>query len=599
MDEPALRELIREVEAGRLTRRRFTRAMIALGLTAPLAAQMFTRTPSALAQASAGAGAPTRRGGGGQLRLLYWQAPTILNPHLSTGVKDFAGARVFYEPLAEFDSEGDLVPVLAAELPSSKNGGLAKDGTWVVWRLKPRVSWHDGQLLTADDVVFTWEYAADPATAATTFGIYRDLERVEKLGEHLVKVVFKQPTPFWAAPFCGGNGLVIPRHLFAGFRGAKSREAPANIKPVGTGPYRYVDFKPGDTLRAEINRDYHVANLPFFDSLEMKGGGDAVSAARAVLQTGEYDFAWNVQVEDDILRRLEHGGKGHVLIGSGSSPEHIRVNFSDPWREVDGERSSAKTAHPLLSDATVRAALALLVDRAGIQEQIYGRLAQTTANFLNLPSRFRSPNTRWEFNIDRANQILDAAGWKRGPDGIRGKDAKKLKMVFQSSINAPRQKTQAIVKQAAVRAGIELELKSVVASAFFSSDPANPDTSSHFYADLQMYAIFMGRPDPQRFMEQFTSWQIASKGNKWALPNNTRWRSDDYDRVWKAADAEMDPVKRAALFIRMNDMVIQNVVVIPIVWRNEAVAVSHKLKGVDLTPWGSNLWNLASWYRQA
>ena len=369
------------------------------------------------------------------------------------------------------------MPVLAAEIPSAQNGGVSRDGTAVTWTIKKGVSWHDGTPLTAADVVFTWEYAADPATAATTLGIYRDLERVEKVGEHSVKVVFKQPNPFWAEPFCGSGGTVIPRHVFGAYRGARSREAPANIKPVGTGPYRLVDFKPGDTVRAELHPGYHVANRPFFDSVEMKGGGDAVSAARAVLQTGEYDFAWNVQVEDDILKRLEQGGKGRVLISPSSSPEHLRLNFSDPWREVDGERSSAKTSHPLLSDPAVRAALGLLVDRAGIQEQIYGRGGQATANFLNTPARFRSANTRWEHSVDRANQALEAAGWKRGADGVRAREGKRLKLLFQTSINATRQKTQAIVKQAAARAGIEMELKSVVASVFFSSDPANPDTS--------------------------------------------------------------------------------------------------------------------------
>lgn len=597
MDEDSLRHVIGLVQAGRLSRRRFVHTMALLGLTAPLAAQLIRPMP-VRAQAAPAAFTPTRRGGGGPLRLLYWQAPTILNPHLAVGVKDVTGSRIFYEPLADFDAEGQLVPVLAAEIPSAQNGGISRDGTTVTWTIKKGVSWHDGTPLTAADVVFTWEYAADPATAATTLGIYRDLERVEKVGEHAVKVVFKQPSPFWAEPFCGSGGTVIPRHIFGAYRGARSREAPANIKPVGTGPYRLVDFKPGDTVRAEIHPGYHVANRPFFDSVEMKGGGDAVSAARAVLQTGECDFAWNVQVEDDILKRLEQGGKGRVLISPSSSPEHLRLNFSDPWREVDGERSSAKTSHPLLSDPAVRAALGLLVDRAGIQEQIYGRGGQATANFLNTPARFRSGNTRWEHSVDRANQALEDAGWKRGADGVRAREGKRLKLVFQTSINATRQKTQAIVKQAAARAGVEMELKSVVASVFFSSDPANPDTSSHFYADLQMYAIFMGRPDPQRFMEQFTSWQIAQKDNKWALGNNTRWKSDEYDRLWKAAEREMDAVKRAALFIRMNDMVVREGVVIPIVWRNEATAVTNRLRGVEITPWGSDLWNLAFWHRQ-
>ena len=300
-----------------------------------------------------------------------------------------------------------------------------------------------------------------------------------------------------------------------------------------------------------------------------------------------------------------------------SAPEFIQLNFSDPGKEIDGERSSVKAPHPLLTDPAVRAALGLLVDRATIQEQIYGRLGQPTANFLNLPRRFQSQNLRAEFSVDRANQALEGAGWKRGADGLRARDGKRLKMLFQTSINAPRQKTQAIVKQAAAKAGVDLELKGVLASVFFSSDPANPDTASHFYADLQMYSLFMGRPDPQRFMEGFTSWQIASKENKWSLGNVTRWRNEDvdrllaerpdllharnedYDRLWRASERELDPLKRAALMIRMNDLVVREGVVIPLLVRNEATAVSRKLQGVDITPWGSNLWNLASWSREA
>ena len=106
--------------------------------------------------------------------------------------------------------------------------------------------------------------------------------------------------------------MLIPKHLFADYSGAKSRDAPTNLKPVGTGPYKFVDFKPGDMVRGEINSSYHMPNRPYFDSIEIKGGGDAISAARAVLQTGEYDFAWNLQVEDEILQRLEKGGKGKV-----------------------------------------------------------------------------------------------------------------------------------------------------------------------------------------------------------------------------------------------------------------------------------------------
>src|SRR6059036_3902031 len=398
MGERDLRTLLDEVRRGRLSRRRFVQMIVGLGLTAPMAAQMLASAGLAQAQAKWTFN-PTKRGGGGIVKTLWWQAPTLLNPHFANGTKDQDASRIFYEPLGAYDPDGNIVPVLAAEVPSLQNGQLAKDGLSVTWRLKKNVVWHDGKPFTADDVVFNWEYVADPATAAVSIGQYRDIARIDKLDSHTVKIVFKSPTPFWSAPFCGPTGLIIPKHLFQAYKGDKSREAPTNLKPVGTGPYRFVDFRPGDIVRGEINPNYHVPHRPFFDSFEMKGGGDAASAARAVLQTGEYDFAWNIQVEDDILRRLEQGGKGRIVVWPTGNPEHIQLNHTDPWREVDGERSSARTTHPTLSDSAVRAALNVLVDRASIQEEIYGRGGQTTANFLNAPSRFYSRNTRWEFNV--------------------------------------------------------------------------------------------------------------------------------------------------------------------------------------------------------
>ncbi len=598
MDEHELRGLLNGVNAKRLPRRSFLETMLGLGVTAPMVAQIFASAGIAAAQPKP-AFAPTKRGGGGLLKTLWWQAPTLLNPHFANGTKDQDASRIFYEPLGTYDPDGNIVPILAAEVPSLQNGLVAKDGLSVTWRLRKNVAWHDGKPFTADDVVFNWEYVMDPATAAVTSGQYRDIARIDKLDAHTVKIVFKTPAPFWSAPFCGPSGMLIPKHLFEAFKGARSREAPTNLKPVGTGPYRFVDFKPGDVVRGELNPAYHASNRPFFDRIEMKGGGDAVSAARAVIQTGEYDYAWNMQVEDDILKRLEQGGKGKAELALGGNIEHIQLNNTDPWKEIDGERSSIKTTHPFLTDPAVRQALNLLVDRASVQEQIYGRAGITTANFLNAPSRVHSKNMKWEFNVDKASQILDAAGWKRGADGIRTKDVRRLKLVYQTSINAPRQKNQQIVKQACTKAGIDVDIKSVTASVYFSSDAANPDTYTHFYTDIQMYQTTMTQPDPQRFMDQFTSWEVASKTNQWQGRNITRWRNDEYDRTWKAAETEMDPVKRAALFIKMNDLVIQNIVVVPVVWRARVAAISARLRDAGQSGWDSDFWNLANWWKQA
>src|SRR5262245_18063380 len=597
MDERELRMLLGEVKSARLSRRRFVQTMVGLGVTAPMAAHMLASAGVAQAQTKWTFN-PTKRGGGGLVKTLWWQAPTLLNPHFANGTKDQDASRIFYEPLASYDPDGNLVPALAAEVPSLQNGAVSKDGLSVTWRLKKNVVWHDGKPFTADDVVFNWEYAVDPGTAAITIGQYRDIARIDKIDSHTVKLVFKTPTPFWSAAFCGPTGLVVPRHLFQAFKGDKSREAPTNLKPVGTGPYRFVDFKPNDVVRGELNPSYHVANRPFFDQIEMKGGGDAVSAGRAVHQTGEFDYAWNMQVEDEILKRLEQGGRGKVSILPGGSLEHVQLNATDPWTEVDGERSHAKTRHPAFSDPAVREAMSLLIDRGSIQEHIYGRTGIATRNALNNPQRFRSPNVRWEYSVDKANQVLEAAGWKRGSDGIRAREGKKLKYVFQTSINAPRQKAQAIIKNAGQKAGIDMELKSVSASVYFSSDIGNPDTYRKFYADVQMYQTTMTQPDPSRFMLQFCSWEIATKENKWSGRNVPRLRSEEYDKAFRASTSELDPIKRAALFIRMNEILVEQRVVIPLVNRSSVSAVSNRLRA-PLSGWDNDIWLLKDWYREA
>jgi peptide/nickel transport system substrate-binding protein len=600
IDETTLRAWVHRVVNGTAERRAFLRYMLGLGLSGPLLGNLLAAyTPVQAQTKQPAAFVPTKRGGGGKLRLLWWQAPTILNPHLSSGTKDSDASRVVYEPLAAFDPDANFVPILAADIPSAENGGLAKDGTSVTWRLKQGVVWHDGKPFTADDVIFTWEYAADSATGATTTGSYANIEHIDKLDAHTVKVVFKEPTAFWYDAFFGTRGQILPTHLFTQYKGQEARNAPYNFKPVGTGPYRIVEFKPGDVALYGINAQYHVSNRPFFDTVELKGGGDASSAARAVIQTGEFDFAWNMQVEHTVLSALERGGKGKVLVTPGSSVEHIQVNFTDPWTEVDGERSSLKKPHLFQTDPLIRQAYALAIDRRTIAEQLYGTGGQPTSNFLVAPPQYVSSNTTWEFAPRKAAALLEQAGWKRGNDGVRVKDGQRMKLVYQTSVNPIRQKTQAIVKKALEEIGLEVELKAVNAGVYFSSDPGNPDTYSHFYTDIQMYNTGPGSPDPQEHMNKFTSWQIAQKANNWSGRNIMRWSHPDYDRLWKEAAAELDPVKRAALYIAMNDMTIKHNVVVPVTWRHKVSATNSKLRGMDVTAWDSELWHLASWYREA
>jgi len=281
----------------------------------------------------------------------------------------------------------------------------------------------------------------------------------------------------------------------------------------------------------------------------------------------------------------------------GGDIEFIQLNITDPWNEVDGERGSVKSHHFAFSDPKVREAMSMLCDKKSMQQFIYGRTGFATGNFMNNPARFRSPNTKWEFNVDKANALLDAAGWKRGGDGIREKNGKKMHFVYQTSINGTRQKEQAIVKQACQKAGVDLELKSVTASVFFSSDVANPDTYPKFWSDMQMYTTTMTAPDGQRFMDQYISSEISQKANKWAGRNICRYVNPEYDKLFQDGSAELDPVKRALIFIKLNDIVVNDHIIVPLISRPRVRGGALNLV-TSLSGWDLDFSALQNWYRE-
>ncbi|HEY8599641.1 MAG TPA: peptide ABC transporter substrate-binding protein [Thermomicrobiales bacterium] len=576
------------------------RATVTAATTATRAATSAAVTPAASSAASptTAAGGPTKRGGGGTVKILQSQAPVTYNPHLSSGTKDDLIGRIVYEPLATIDSQGNIIPVLISEVPTDTNGGLAADGKSVTYKLKPGVKWSDGKPLTADDVVFTYDYIVDEKTAATSIAKYSTIAKVEKIDELTVKINFKDVTPGWFLPFFGAAGNILPKHIFEGDKGVNARNSPNNLKPVGTGPYKVLEFKPGDAVIYDINPNYREPNKPFFDRVELKGGGDATSAARAVLQTGDYDYAWNLQVEDSILKQLETGGRGVAQFAPGGGIERLLINLTDPNKEVDGERSSLKAPHPFLTDIKVRQALDLASDRKSVIDGIYGRAGEPGVNILYDPPQYSSKNNKTEFSLDKANALLEEAGYKKGSDGYRAKGDVKLSVLYQTTVNQVRQKTQQIIKDGWEKIGVKTELKSIDAGVFFSSDAGNPDTAAHFYADIEMYTSSNTSPDPQSYMANWHGAYVDQKANNWSLGNRSRWQNAEYDKLWESAKTELDDAKRAQLFIKMNDLVIQNFIHLSIVNRKSVYGRANSLQNINYSTWDVDYWNIANWTRQ-
>jgi peptide/nickel transport system substrate-binding protein len=541
------------------------------------------------------------RGGGDLLRILFWQAPTNLNPHFSQGDKDAVPSRTVLEPLSNYDNDGNLQPVLITEVPSLENGMLASDGTSVTYKLKEGVVWSDGEPLTAEDVRFTWEFVVNEATAATTFATYDVIEDIEVVDDLTVTLHFKDANPQWFGPFTGGYvGQVLPSHILKDFVGEKARDAEFNLKPIGTGPYKVDEFRPGDVINLSINETFRDETRPYFKQVEWKGGGDATSAARAVLQSGETDYGWNLQVEKQVLDQLAgESGAGELLIVPGTSVEQILVNFADPNAEVDGARSEPSTQHPFLSDLKVRQAFATSCDRETIATELYGPAGQATANELVAPTKFVSPNTSFTFDVEAAGTLLDEAGWTLDGDK-RSKDGVEMKVLYQTTVNPVRQKTQEIVKAGWEQLGVATELKSIDAGVFFSSDAGNPDTASHFYADFEMYTNGPTSPYPIDFMAGWKSNEpevdLAQKANQWSGNNYNRWVNEEFNTLWEAARTELDPEKQAPLFIGMNDLIINEVVRIPLVHRATVNGISKKVRGNQASAWDVNVYDIENWF---
>lgn len=391
--------------------------------------------------------------------------------------------------------------------------------------------------------------------------------------------------------------MIIQKKAFENYMGAKAKDAPANLKPVGTGPYVVTDFKPNDVVVYDMNPNYRDANKPCFKQVNLKGGGDATSAARAVLQTGDMDYAWNLQVESDVLLDLMKGAKGKVTGAVSGTMERIAINFTNPDPALGDKRSEPGNPHPFLTDLNVRKALALAVDRQAIAKELYGDglLGVATCNVINVPESSVSTNKHdiCEFNIDKANKLLDDAGWAKGSDGIRQKVVNgtpvKMKLLFQTADNSVRQKTMQIVKQGWEKLGMQVELKGVNSGVFFSNDLANPDTWTKFFADVQLYSQGMTAPDDPIFSGNWTCDQIKTKSANWTGRNLSRWCNPDYDKLFDQLGNTLEPAKRAALYKQLNDMLVDNVVMIPLVARQfPVVATSTSLKGVVPDPWDSN-----------
>ncbi len=554
----------------------------------------------AVSTAALAEGHEGERGRDGEVKIIYWQAPSILNPYLSGGTKDIEAASLVIEPLARYDENGNLTAWLVDEVPTVANGGVSEDLTQITWKITPGLVWSDGSALTSADAKFTYEYCTHPEGGCAQGTKYEGVTSVETPDELTVVVTFDKPTPNPYGPFVGNEAPIIQAAQFADCLGASAPECTdANFGPIGTGPFTVTDFKPNDVITYASNENFRENGKPAFASVTFKGGGDATAAGRAVMETGEFDYAWNLQLAPDVIAKMKEAGKGSPVAGFGPLVERIMLNTTNPDPALGPDERAVVKPHPFLGDPAVYKAMSMAIDRPLLVEIGYGDAGKVTCNWVPAPEVYASTNLSCDTqDIAGANKMLDDAGIvDTDGDGIREKDGVPLSILYQTSTNAVRQDFQALIKQWWSEIGIETELRNIDASVFFGGDPGSPDTFQKFYADVQMYANTFSGTDPQVYLGNGLCDKAPSPASQWQGENISRFCMDEYDALHAQLANTADIAERAKIAHQLNDMIVENGGMIPLVHRGRLSAHANSLGGVKLNVWDSELWNIADWYR--
>jgi len=540
------------------------------------------------------------RGRDGEVKVIYWQAPSILNPFLSGGTKDIEAASLMIEPLARYDSTGALTPWLVDEVPTVANGGVSEDLTSITWKITEGILWSDGTAFTSADVKFTYEYCTDPESGCAQLTKFDGVTSVETPDDLTVVVNFGGPTPIPYGPFVGGESPIIQAAQFADCMGAKAPECTdENFGPIGTGPFVVTDFRTNDVIQLVANENYRQAGKPAFASMTFKGGGDATAAGRAVMETGEFDYAWNLQLAPDVIASMEAGGMGTPVAGFGPLVERIMLNQTNPDQSLSAEERSVIRPHPFLGDPAVYKAMSMAIDRPLLVEVGYGQAGRVTCNWVPAPAAVNSDTFTCDVqDIAGANAMLDAAGYlDTDGDGVREANGVPMAILYQTSTNAVRQDFQALIKEWWSEIGIDAELRNIDASVFFGGDPGSPDTFQKFYADVEMYANTFNGTDPQAYLGNGLCDKAPSPASQWQGENISRFCDPAYDALHAQLTTTADAAERASIARQLNDIMVEQGGMIPLVHRGRLSAHATSLGGVDLNVWDSELWNAADWYR--
>lgn len=515
---------------------------------------------------------------GGTITMVVWQEPEHLNPELSTMTVVDHVSSLALEGLTGVNEKGERYPLLATEVPTTANGGVSADGKTVTYKLR-KTTWHDGTDFTCDDLVFTWKVIMTPNTGALDTGTYKDIDTIECPNPNTAVMKFKTFRADWIRLF---SGIGVPMPKNAG-KPEDFKTWAWNRKPIGTGAFKVDEFITGDHITLSRNDKYWMSGKPYLDKIIVRIVPSS-EVAKQLMKNGEADIMWNNTEAD--LPELEKMTNVKLFSAPQSGGERLILNLTKP-----GDPGDNKTPHPILGDLKVRQAIAYGIDKKTIIDKLlYGKALPGTGE-LNVDPYNCTEVKPFAYDAAKAKQLLDEAGWKPGPDGIRVKDGAKLRLKYQTTTgNKLREDTQVLIVENMKAIGIDFYIENQPSSLLIGSWAANSPRKKGSF-DILMYTTNAAIDPHGQMFNYFHSSSIPSPDNTGGV-NYSRWIDAETDKLITEAGSIPDWPKRKELYCKAAARVVEGASHIYLYQRYNLQSFNVRVQGWLATPWAGPTWNV-------
>ncbi|MEM5477985.1 peptide ABC transporter substrate-binding protein [Pacificibacter sp. AS14] len=417
----------------------------------------------------------------GQLVLGFSQEPTVFNPLMPHIEVDEGVYYAVYDTLFDFNPDGEFFANLAAEVPTVANGGISADGLSWVLKLKDGVTWHDGTPFTAADVKFSLELTVDPDFRSFRSTGYKFMNDITVVSD--TELTWTMSEPFAPMAAILASTFIVPMHVFDGVEDKNATIL--NTAPIGTGPFKFKNRMAGDHIELEANTGYHLDG-PFVKTLIIKYVPD-LNVMYTQFKSGDIDVVGLQWITPDHLAEAQTLEGKVVNVAGSATFESIGLNMT----------------RPQFQDKAVRQALYMAIDKTSIIDALYYGVPSSTETFMPRQSYYYNDSLPiHEFNIEKANALLDDAGWAKGSDGIRAKDG--VRLAFSNSTTAGnhlREQAQQFIQQTFSMIGVEMTIKNLPPAVMWGDywmnsefdtvvvglntlAGADPDTSDYFMSSM-------------------------------------------------------------------------------------------------------------------